>query len=58
MKKINDYIEKNCGDCLYAVWDYEEYYGGSRRWFVVGCRKGLDEPDRNGCEDWEEANAE
>lgn len=39
-----------CEDCKYATWDYEEYYGGKRQYFVDGCKKDLD--NKNGtCEE-------
>ena len=29
----------DCYDCVYAKWDYEEYYGTTDvQWFVCGCR--------------------
>lgn len=27
-----------CYDCKYAIFDYEEYYGGYREKIVVGCK--------------------
>ena len=36
-----DYIvEENCNECRYAIWDYEEYLGGGRQYFIDGCRLG------------------
>ncbi len=36
----------DCTNCKYALWDYETYYGTTRReWFVTGCEMRLDEPD-------------
>ncbi len=45
-----------CDDCKYAVWDYEEYYGGVKRWFFDHCFKDLD-PDDN-CEGYERYEGE
>ena len=28
----------DCYDCEYAIFDYEEYYGGYRERIVVGCK--------------------
>ena len=28
----------DCRSCKYALWDYEEYYGGKRRYFVDDCK--------------------
>ena len=40
-----------CEDCPNAIWDYEEYYGTTRReYFVCGCDKDA-EPEE--CEDEE-----
>ena len=33
-----------CLGCKYAIFDYEEYYGGYRERIVVGCKKDQD-PD-------------
>lgn len=33
-----------CNTCAWAEWDYDEYYGGDRRWFMVECGKGYDLP--------------
>ena len=32
-----------CYYCKYATYDYCEYYGGSREWFVDGCEKDADD---------------
>jgi hypothetical protein len=43
----------NCGNCRFAVIDYEEYYGTTmRQYFVSGCKKGLEESED--CEEFEE----
>ena len=42
-----------CEDCKYAVWDYEEYYGGAKRWFVDDCKK-CNSDDDGECDDFEE----
>jgi hypothetical protein len=42
-----------CNTCGYALWDYEEYYGGAKRWFYDGCGKDL-EPEEGECEGYEE----
>lgn len=42
-----------CNTCAYAEWDYERYYGSTAKdWFLVGCKKGLEEQDE--CEEYEE----
>ena len=43
-----------CQTCKYAVWDYETYYDGSRQYFIEGCKKALDEPEGDECEEYEE----
>lgn len=41
-----------CEECPNAVWDYETYYGTTRKdWFVDGCKKDLTPED---CEDDDE----
>ena len=40
-----------CASCKYALWDYEEYYGGKRRYFVDDCKWG-ETPET--CEQYEE----
>lgn len=30
---------EQCTSCRHAEWDFEEYYGGGRQWFVCGCKK-------------------
>ena len=42
----------DCYDCEYAIFDYEEYYGGGKQRIVVGCKMNR-EPDRCGEEDEE-----
>ena len=39
----------DCYDCKYAIFDYEEYYGGYREKIVVGCKINGD-PDECGKE--------
>ena len=39
-----------CEDCEYAEWDYCEYYGGHRQYFVSGCKKSLS-PEDDECEE-------
>lgn len=48
-------LEKwKCTDCRYAETDYEEYYGGYKRYFICGCMKDW-EPDKDGeCEKYRE----
>lgn len=31
---------RDCYDCEYAVFDYEEYYGGYRQKIVIDCKIG------------------
>lgn len=38
----------DCYDCKYAIFDYEEYYGGYEEKIVVGCKV---ERDPEGCEE-------
>lgn len=33
-----------CNTCAWALWDYEEFYGGGKQWFFVDCEKGCDVP--------------
>lgn len=43
----------NCEECKYAEWDYEEYYGTTKKqWFVCGCKLDND-PDVEDCEGFE-----
>ena len=44
--------ECKCNTCKFAVWDYEEYAGGYKRWFFDICMKDLDDPED--CEKYEE----
>lgn len=37
----------DCYDCKYAIFDYEEYYGGYREKIVTGCKLNR-EPERCG----------
>ena len=32
----------NCFECPFAIFDYEEYYGGGREKIVTGCKCDLD----------------
>ena len=43
-----------CEDCKYAIWDYEEYYGGQQQWFVSDCKKDWPFWLKEDCEDYEE----
>lgn len=42
-----------CEGCRNALIDYEEYYGGARRYFICGCDKDV-EPDGDDCEEYSE----
>ena len=43
---------KDCTKCCHAQWDYEEFYGTTKkRYFVCGCKKD-EEPEE--CEEYEE----
>lgn len=34
------YFRETCFDCEHAEWDYETYYGTTRKeWFVCGCKR-------------------
>lgn len=33
-------MEENCNECRYAIWDYEEYLGGGKQYFIDGCKLG------------------
>ncbi len=45
----------NCENCKYATWDYETFYGTTKRqYFVTGCKKGMDDPEGEGCEGFDE----
>ena len=45
-----------CMNCHHATWDCEEYYfsgqGTQRRYFITGCRLGLDDPEDDECESY------
>ena len=45
-----------CMNCYHATWDCEEYYfsgqGTQRRYFITGCRLGLDDPEDDECESY------
>ena len=48
-----------CRGCKHAIWDYEEYFGGMKRWFVESCKKDLDEfygDEDNDCEEYAEVD--
>lgn len=46
-----------CQVCKWAVWDYEEYYGGARQWFLERCARDHDiDPVVSDCEDYEEVD--
>jgi len=48
-----------CQDCKWAVWDYEEYYGGARQWFLERCAHDHDiDPVVTDCEDYAEDDNE
>ena len=47
----------DCFSCQYATADYEEYYGGGRRWFVDGCQNGNDIWSEEKCKDYRSINA-
>ena len=38
-------MDSLCETCKYAEWDYEEYFGGGRQYFVCGCKKDPHEID-------------
>lgn len=48
----------DCRNCKFADWDYEEYYGGTKQWFVCGCQKDLDIEDGDTCDGFEEEDEE
>ena len=48
-----------CRECRYAAWDYIEYYGGAKQWFLVGCQKDMapiydEEEEAWECEEYKE----
>lgn len=45
--------DRSCGSCTYAIWDYDSFEGGAKKWFLVGCEKALDEPDGD-CDEYKE----
>ena len=45
-------IDSKCNTCAYARWDYEEYYGGFKRWFFDRCEYDLEE-GREACKKYE-----
>ena len=47
-------MKSDCNRCKYAEFDYEEYYGGYRKYFVCGCLKDLDYFEDNECEEYAE----
>lgn len=46
--------EYRCCSCKYAENDYEEYYGGYKRYFICGCMKDEEPDEFNECEEYEE----
>ena len=47
-------MRSDCNRCKYAETDYEEYYGGYRKYFVCGCLKNLNYFEDNECEEYSE----
>lgn len=47
-----------CEQCKFAEWDYETYYGTTRKeWFICGCKKDVDYwEEHEDCEEFEEAD--
>lgn len=45
--------EEMCRQCKYALWDYVEYYGGARQWFLTDCGKGTEPHYDEDEEAWE-----
>ena len=48
----------DCQHCKHAEWDCEDFnFGGPvRHWFLVGCRKEVENPDH--CEEYDDTEAE
>ena len=46
-------MREQCKSCQYAEWDYEEYYGDFRQYFVCGCKKDLT-VENGECEEYKE----
>lgn len=45
---------ERCFECKHAVWDYETYYGTTKKeWFVNDCKKCNYCEDLEGCEEFE-----
>ena len=45
--------EEKCFECRHAEWDYETYYGTTRKeWFVCDCKLGYASPTE--CEEYDE----
>jgi hypothetical protein len=38
-------MPNNCSDCAYAIWDYEEYYGGAKDYYFVACARDREPED-------------
>ena len=48
-------MDRICGTCKYAIFDYEEYYGTTaKNWFVTGCKLDRDTEDDEECESYSE----
>lgn len=48
-----------CAFCKNAIWDYKEYYGGHKQWFVEGCVKDAEakynvETGNHECDEYKE----
>lgn len=41
----------DCSTCKYAEFDYEEFSGWGKQWFISGCKKDNDPAD---CVEYEE----
>ena len=41
-----------CEDCIYATYDYFEYYGGAKQYFIDGCKKECDIENSDDCEEY------
>lgn len=38
----------NCNECRYAIWDFEEFIGGGKQYYIEGCKLGYQ--DKEECE--------
>ena len=45
-------MECRCDDCKYAKYDYEEYYGGGKQYFICGCKKDGDVENSDECPEY------